>query len=307
MVYLLLISLATHLAQATNAFLINDNAQEIPRAYHGHWFSYENGVGSSALVYEHTFGNLELVDKFTHKNDYNYNGFFDGVNSTMLMKVREGQHTCFYCVDVLMRTDNILQYRKSDCFTNNGGINMCPGKDQVPAVDQLATLFRLTVTTVNCMSTFDGVYQFAFEQEMGAGGICNNPDSTIEACKNPGSPYVDNEVFLMKYAKCSNVSTSTNHTVRYQCMGTWSAMVGPVSYTFAAVADTVERETRKRFKCLMTVKNQKSPDNSIRWVMSEFADCSKLKSLDNGPVRLTLQPKIQHCNSIPPGIDALVG
>ncbi|XP_050400959.1 uncharacterized protein LOC126817841 [Patella vulgata] len=155
---------------------------------------------------------------------------------------------------------------------------MCPGQ---------------TIQTVNCISTFDGVYQFTYEQNMqnmGAGGICNNPDSTIEACKNPGSPYRDNEVFLMKYAKCPNVPTSTDHKIRYQCMGSWFAMVGSTGYTYAAIADTVEKDRRERFKCLMTVKNQKSSDNSIRWVMSRFSDCSNLKSLYNGPVRLTLQP-----------------
>ena len=38
----------------------------------------------------------------------------------------------------------------------------------------------------------------------------------------------------------------------------------------------------------MTLKNQKDATNKIRWVMSRFADCKKLNSIYNGPVRLVL-------------------
>ncbi|XP_050400479.1 uncharacterized protein LOC126817508 [Patella vulgata] len=265
----------------------SEQACQIPKEYGGDWYSMETGVDTLTLVDESKFGNLECIERFTHKNEYNV----DGVNSTMLMKVKEGEGNskCFHCVDVLWRTINILQYRKSDCFTNNGGINMCRGKDKLPGVDQLATLFRQTIQTVNCISTFEGVYQFTYEVNTGGGGICNSEESTLEACQDPGSEYVDNEVFLMNYGKCPDVQTSKKQKIRYQCMGSWFAMVGSTGYTYAAIADTVEKDRRERFKCLLTLKNQKSPDNSIRWVMSRFADCSKLNSLYNGPVRLVLR------------------
>ena len=44
------------------------------------------------------------------------------------------------------------------------------------------------------------------------------------------------------------------------------------------------------FFCLqMTLKNQKAADNTIRWIMSRFADCNALNSLYEGPVRLVLR------------------
>ena len=39
--------------------------------------------------------------------------------------------------------------------------------------------------------------------------------------------------------------------IRYQCMGSWFAMVGKTGYTFAAIADTVEKDRREKFKCLV--------------------------------------------------------
>ena len=62
--------------------------------------------------------------------------------------------------------------------------------------------------TVNCISTFEGMYQFTYEVNRGGGGICDHPDSRIKACQDPGSPYVDNEVFEMRYARCPKVQTS---------------------------------------------------------------------------------------------------
>ena len=43
------------------------------------------------------------------------------------------------------------------------------------------------------------------------------------------------------------------------------------------------------FGLQLTLKNQKSADNTIRWVMSRFAKCSTLNSLYDGPVRLVLR------------------
>ena len=67
-----------------------------------------------------------------------------------------------------------------------------------------------SIEKINCVTTFEGVYQFSYEVDQGGGGICNHPDSQIKACQEPGSSYVDNEVFLMTYRKCLDVSTSKN-------------------------------------------------------------------------------------------------
>lgn len=67
---------------------------------------------------------------------------------------------------------------------------------------------------MNCITTLEGVYQFSYEI-FGAdtvAGICNNPNSRIEACQDPGSAYVDNRMFYMNYTKCYGVSTSKDQS-----------------------------------------------------------------------------------------------
>ena len=64
--------------------------------------------------------------------------------------------------------------------------------------------------TVNCKNTFEGVYHFTYEWDLGGGGICDSDQSQVIACQEPGSPYVDNEVFEMNFGKCPEVSTSEN-------------------------------------------------------------------------------------------------
>ena len=74
----------------------------------------------------------------------------------------------------------------------------------------LPFLVEQRIEKINCVTTVEGVYQFSYEVDQGGGGICNHPDSQIKACQEPGSPYIDNEVFLMTYRKCLDVSTSKN-------------------------------------------------------------------------------------------------
>ena len=48
------------------------------------------------------------------------------------------------------------------------------------------------------------------EKDVGGGGICDADNSQIVACQEPGSPYVDNEVFTMSFGKCPEVQSSRN-------------------------------------------------------------------------------------------------
>ncbi|KAL3869491.1 hypothetical protein ACJMK2_042165 [Sinanodonta woodiana] len=262
-----------------------------PGEYLGEWFSMEDGRSITTLVNNNRWGNMECRQRYDHPRVVDSLG---GNTTFLLANVTSAtDNRCFFCVDVLYRTPNILQYRLGECLRNNSGVSIsldysCPGKFGLPSVDEVVTLFRIAPLTINCISTFEGVYQFTYEVDQGGGGICDNPNSVIEACQDPGSAYVDNQVFMMKYAACRDVSTSANRQVRYQCMGTWFAVRNGVGYTYAAIADTVQKDNRERFKCLLTLKNQKDAQNKIRWVMSRFADCVSLNSIYNGPLRLVL-------------------
>lgn len=221
-----------------------------------------------------------------------------GANHTFLVSSPNG---CLYCIDVLWRTPNVIQFKKGDCLRDSTGTmrgiqvnTSCDGVTKgLPSIDETVTMFRSTDTVnINCIATFEGVFQFTYEVNYGGGGICDNPDSQIQACQDPGSAYIDNQVFRMRYSRCRDVATSLNKVIRYQCFGTWFVMRGSgdnaIGYTYAVIADTVENDQREKFKCLMTNKNQKEAFNKVRWVMSRFADCKGLNSIYDGDVRLVL-------------------
>ena len=60
--------------------------------------------------------------------------------------------------------------------------------------------------TINCKSSFEGTYHFTYEVDESSGGICNSEHSHIKACQEPGSPYVDNQVFRMNFGECPGIS-----------------------------------------------------------------------------------------------------
>ncbi|GFR94202.1 hypothetical protein ElyMa_004396600 [Elysia marginata] len=259
----------------------------VPKYFQGDWFSMESGRSVETKISPDKWaGNYEILEIHNHPVFTT-----EGRNHTMLLKNTESTSNCFVCLDVLWRTTNILQFKRSSCLTarTKDWKEMCPGAKSLPSQDQLITMFRLTLEIVNCISTWEGVYQFSYEVNWGGGGICNNQNSLLKACQDPGSSYQDNHIFFMTYSRCPGVQSSRSETIRYQCMGSWFAVIGGKGYTFAAVADTVEKDPREKFKCLITLKNQKQEDNSIHWGLSRFADCSKLNTLYDSPVRLVLR------------------
>nr|XP_022345141.1 uncharacterized protein LOC111137784 isoform X2 [Crassostrea virginica] len=273
----------------------------IPDYFHGDWYSFEYGRGTNTFVNADKWDSnkyatiLNCEDIFIHPNPGLQQ---DGNNVTMLMVTSGGSDidTCYMCVDVLWRTPNILQYRIENCITaipgnkislNDSCKSMNPSHG-LPNTDVTYTMFKQRIEKISCVTTVEGVYQFSYEVDQGGGGICNHPDSQIKACQEPGSPYIDNEVFLMTYRKCLDVSTSKNQQIRYQCMGSWFAVKNGIGYTYAAIADTMEEDTREKFKCLMTLKNQRNVNDQIRWVMSRFPDCTSLSGVYRGPLKLVL-------------------
>ena len=70
----------------------------------------------------------------------------------------------------------------------------------------------ITLQTVNCKVTWEGTYSFTYEVDYGGGSICNSPGSAVVACQEPGSVYVDNQVFTMYFGKCPTVTTSLNQS-----------------------------------------------------------------------------------------------
>ena len=73
--------------------------------------------------------------------------------------------SCYHCVKIYVRTVNIVEKQETGCVTlENGEIptlqNICKRMDPET---QLITLFAENYTPINCRSSLEGVFHFAYQ------------------------------------------------------------------------------------------------------------------------------------------------
>lgn len=258
--------------------------------YHltGDFYSIDQGEELHTLIAADKFTN-ELIESASCHDLQKIEGTEDAqghYSAKVLLYNRVSR--CYQCWEMYHRTVNVLQYKKSTCVSV---VQNIPTLDEVcgqilPGADML-TMFRRTMKKVNCKGTWEGTYRFSYEVERGGGGICDSPGSSVVACQEPGSVYVDNEVFRMYFGKCPMVSTSMNNEILYQCMGTWHDDNGNI---YSAMANTGKDQYRERFQCMLTRKDQQYGDNTRYYALSRWAECSTLRTPYDGPYRLKLWP-----------------
>jgi hypothetical protein len=72
---------------------------------------------------------------------------------------------------------------------------------------QLKTLFQENYVPVNCRSSLEGVWQFAYQNRFRFTGECNNPDAHIRSCQTAGTQFlITNQKFNITYKKCSGMT-----------------------------------------------------------------------------------------------------
>jgi len=123
----------------------------IPEIIRGLWFSWENQNVLTEINAENMTSKGFCVDM---KVDYR-------VNYTFVFQ----KQSCFYCVKILIRTVNVLDRMQTGCV--NLPINTPPTVENVCSKldesQQLITLFSDNPTPVNCRSSLEGVWQFAYQ------------------------------------------------------------------------------------------------------------------------------------------------
>ncbi|CAH1772900.1 unnamed protein product [Owenia fusiformis] len=270
----------------------------VPDHFWGDWYTMENGEDIDHIINSEGISNKLFTGKCIDIRNDNQTIDADGKFDSKILFYDQSSN-CYKCYELYYRTPNIVENKMSTCDSRTDAKLEDVCRDILPQ-NAMLTMFRKSLLTVNCKTMFEGVFQFTYEVDIGGGGICDSSTSKIVACQEPGSPYVDNEVFLMKFGYCPDVSTSSTDQIRFQCMGSWRDNYGNV---FAAALNTGQEIIRERFRCFLTRDDQQRTDNKRRYTMSNTPECSTLKSPYDGPLRLVLNPVVPmdqmvtpHCN-----------
>jgi hypothetical protein len=71
----------------------------------------------------------------------------------------------------------------------------------------LITLFSENPVPINCRSSLEGVWQFAYQNRFRFTGECDNSDATIQSCQTPGTQFlITNQKFNITYKACEGMT-----------------------------------------------------------------------------------------------------
>ncbi|CAG9864614.1 unnamed protein product [Phyllotreta striolata] len=242
----------------------------IPHILRGAWFSWEQGRNTLTTLDATTMTNRGTCIDIQNEHHVNFTIVFQ-------------KETCFRCVKLLVRTVNVLEKIETAC------INVPPEYASVETVcrgldpyQQLATLFSENYIPINCRSSLEGVWNFAYQNRFKFTGECNNPDAQIRSCQTAGSQFlITNQKFNITYKKCEGMTGTFDGVVEYSCLGDW--FVGKNHYF--AVANTKESRKDEKYRCFL-----KNRDDDLYIGVSITAECNTLKTVEKSPERLHITP-----------------
>ncbi|XP_043267338.1 uncharacterized protein udt [Venturia canescens] len=247
------------------------NGCEIPLVMRNTWFSWENGKNTLYEINAESMSNRGYCIAMAEKRRLHYTFVFQN-------------DQCYYCVKLIVRTVNILEKVETACVNLKIGDhptveNVCRGLDED---QQLITLFAENHVPVNCRSSLEGVWQFAYQNRFRFRGECNHPEARITSCQTPGTQFlITNQKFNITYRKCSNMKGTFDGLVEYSCLGDW--FVG--KNHFFAVANTKESRKDEKYRCFL-----KNRDDDLYIGASITAECNTLRTVEKSPERLHITP-----------------
>ncbi|XP_044739169.1 uncharacterized protein LOC123300633 [Chrysoperla carnea] len=240
----------------------------VPLIIRGSWFSWEGRNTLTELNADTMTGRGHCV---LIKEDYH-------VNYTMVFK----NNRCYTCVKFLVRTVNVLEKLETSC------VNLPEGEEPTfervcnNLPDQLITLFSENYVPVNCRSSLEGVWNFAYQNRFRFTGECRHPDAQIRSCQTAGTQFlITNQKFNITYKKCQGMTGTFDGLVEYSCLGDW--FVGKNHYF--AVANTKESRKDEKYRCFL-----KNRDDDLYIGVSITAECNSLKTPEKSPERMRVTP-----------------
>jgi len=208
-----------------------------------------------------------------------------GSNYTFLFAENPSQkRSCFHCIEIHVRTVNILEKIESGCVSFENGQE--PDMDvicrKLNKKQQLITLFRENYTPINCRSSLEGVFHFAYQNRFTFTGECRDPEQQIHSCQNVGSQFlIANQKFNITYKKCPGMDKTYDGVVEYSCLGDWFVEKNH----FFAVANTKESRKDEKYRCFL-----KNRDDDYFLGASITPECNSIKTVEKAPERMRLTP-----------------
>ncbi|XP_049805341.1 uncharacterized protein LOC126248419 [Schistocerca nitens] len=241
----------------------------IPPVIQDSWFSWENGKSTITEINGDSMSRKGRC--LAMKEEYH-------VNYTFVFK--EDTLTCYNCVKLIVRTVNVLEKIETPCVTI--GANEEPTVERVcrglHSDQQLITLFSENYVPVNCRSSLEGVWQFAYQNRFRFTGECDHPDAQIRSCQTAGTQFlITNQKFNITYKKCPGMEQTFDGVVEYSCLGDWFVDKNH----FFAVANTKESRKDEKYRCFL-----KNRDDDLYIGVSITAECNTLKTVEKSPERL---------------------
>lgn len=126
----------------------------MPQILRGSWFSWETGKPTLTIIDDISISRYGECLTFLR----------DGADYTFVMKSRNEQN-CHYCIKTYPRTLNVFEKIVSPCVTLEPDLEptierVCRG---INDDQQLITLFNENYIPINCRSSLEGVWQFAYQ------------------------------------------------------------------------------------------------------------------------------------------------
>jgi len=244
---------------------------QIPEILRGSWFSWEQGQPLTTVI---------DADSMTDRGRC-ISSERDASDYTFIFKDNNNCHTC---IKAHVRTLNIWEKSEGPCHRLSDNEEptverVCSGikKDQ-----HLITLFNENYVPMNCRSSLEGVWQFAYQNRFRFTGECNNPDAVIQSCQTAGTQFlIQNQKFNITYKECQGMTGTFNGVVEYSCLGDW--LVGKNHYF--AVANTKESRKDEKYRCFL-----KNRDDDLYLGVSITAECNTLNTVEKSPERLRVTP-----------------
>lgn len=243
----------------------------IPEVVRGTWFSWENGRNTLNEINAETMTDRGSCIAMKEPIRLHYFFIFQ-------------KDSCYHCVRLIVRTINVVEKVELTCVNLPPNVeptveNVCRGMhdDQ-----QKIHLYSENYKPVNCRSSLEGVWQFAYQNRFRFTGECDNPDAQIRSCQDAGTQFlISNQKFNITYKKCDNMQGTFNGVVEYNCLGDWFEDKNH----FFVVANTKESRKDEKYRCFL-----KNRDDDLYIGVSITAECNTLKSVEKSPERLRITP-----------------